>query len=45
MDAVDQTLEQWRQARPDLDVSATGPIGRLSRLFHHHAHQMNGTFA
>lgn len=45
MDAVDQILEQWRQARPDLDVSAMGPIGRLSRVFHHHARRMNETFA
>ncbi|NIZ09790.1 MarR family winged helix-turn-helix transcriptional regulator [Pseudooceanicola sp. HF7] len=45
MDAVDQILEQWRQARPDLDVSAMGPIGRLSRVFHHHSRQMNETFA
>lgn len=45
MDAVDQILEQWRQVRPDLDVSAMGPIGRLSRVFHHHARQMNETFA
>lgn len=45
MDAVDRILEQWRQARPDLDVSAMGPIGRLSRVFHHNARQMGETFA
>lgn len=45
MDAVDRILEQWRQARPDLDVSAMGPIGRLSRIFHHNARQMGKTFA
>lgn len=31
MDAVDDILEQWRIARPDLDVRAMGPIGRLNR--------------
>jgi len=25
-------LEQWHQERPDLDVSATGILGRISRL-------------
>lgn len=45
MDAVDRILEQWRQARPDLDVSAMGPIGRLSRIFHHNARQMGKTFS
>ena len=45
MDAVDLILEQWRQARPDLDVSAMGPIGRLSRVIQHHARQMGETFA
>lgn len=45
MDPVDLILEQWRQARPDLDVSAMGPVGRLSRVFHHNAHRMGETFA
>jgi DNA-binding MarR family transcriptional regulator len=31
-DHVDLVLEQWAVARPDLDVSAMGVIGRLSRL-------------
>lgn len=30
-DAVDAILEQWRRARPDLDVSPMGPIGRIRR--------------
>jgi len=45
MDPVDRILEQWRRARPDLDVSAMGPVGRLSRLFHHNARRMGETFA
>ncbi len=45
MDAVDKILDQWRQARPDLDVSAMGPVGRLSRVFHQNAGRMGKTFA
>lgn len=45
MEPVDRILEQWRQARPDLDVSAMGPVGRLSRVFHHNARRMGETFA
>lgn len=30
-DAVDQILRQWAIERPDLDVSAMGVIGRISR--------------
>ena len=45
MDEVDKILDQWRQARPDLDVSAMGPIGRLSRVFHRNARLMGETFA
>ncbi|CAG9268917.1 MarR family winged helix-turn-helix transcriptional regulator [Paraburkholderia unamae] len=30
-DAVDAILAQWRRERPDLDVTAMGPIGRLKR--------------
>ncbi|MGJ8590011.1 MAG: MarR family winged helix-turn-helix transcriptional regulator [Yoonia sp.] len=45
MEPVDLILEQWRQARPDLDVSAMGPVGRLSRVFHHNARRMGETFA
>lgn len=30
-DAVDVILEQWQKERPDLDVSAMGPIGRIKR--------------
>ena len=31
-DHVDQILHQWRRERPDVDVSAVGIIGRISRL-------------
>lgn len=30
-DAVDRVLAQWHAERPDLDVSAMGVIGRISR--------------
>lgn len=32
LDHVDRILEQWRRARPDLDVEPMGVIGRLHRL-------------
>ncbi|PWW66896.1 MarR family winged helix-turn-helix transcriptional regulator [Actinokineospora spheciospongiae] len=31
-DSVDRVIAQWARARPDLDVSAMGVLGRLSRL-------------
>lgn len=31
-DSVDRILTQWAHVRPDLDVSAMGILGRLSRL-------------
>jgi DNA-binding MarR family transcriptional regulator len=31
-DAVDRILEQWQRVRPDLDSSAVGIVGRVSRL-------------
>jgi DNA-binding MarR family transcriptional regulator len=31
-DGVDAIIEQWRAARPDLDPSPIGVIGRISRL-------------
>jgi DNA-binding MarR family transcriptional regulator len=31
-DAVDVILEQWQRERPDLDVTATGVFGRISRI-------------
>ena len=31
-DAVDAILDQWQRERPDLDVAATGILGRISRI-------------
>lgn len=31
-DAVDAILDQWAKERPDVDVSAIGVIGRISRI-------------
>jgi DNA-binding MarR family transcriptional regulator len=31
-DTVDAMLEQWKRERPDLDVTATGVFGRISRI-------------
>lgn len=31
-DAVDEVIAQWRRARPDLDPSPMGVIGRIARL-------------
>jgi DNA-binding MarR family transcriptional regulator len=31
-DTVDLMLDQWRRERPDLDVAATGILGRIWRL-------------
>jgi DNA-binding MarR family transcriptional regulator len=31
-DVVDDILEQWHRERPDLDVTATGILGRISRI-------------
>jgi DNA-binding MarR family transcriptional regulator len=31
-DSVDAMLEQWKRERPDLDVTATGVFGRISRI-------------
>ncbi|GGP98524.1 MarR family winged helix-turn-helix transcriptional regulator [Streptosporangium pseudovulgare] len=31
-DAIDLVIEGWRRERPDLDLSAMGVFGRLSRL-------------
>src|SRR6478672_1365549 len=31
-DAVDAMLDQWQRERPDLDVTSTGVLGRISRI-------------
>lgn len=35
MDHVDQILAQWQRERPELDAWPMAPIGRMYRLFHH----------
>ena len=32
MDEIDRIIEQWNQARPDLDVSPTHTLQRITRL-------------
>jgi DNA-binding MarR family transcriptional regulator len=44
-DAVDAILEQWRQERPDLDVSAMGTIGRINRCAALLRRKLEETFA
>lgn len=44
-DAVDAVLEQWRNERPDLDVSPMAIIGRLGRCAALLRPQLEGTFA
>lgn len=45
MDAIDRILTQWHLARPDLDVSAMGPVSRLNRLALQFSRKMGNTFA
>ncbi|NIZ14090.1 MarR family winged helix-turn-helix transcriptional regulator [Phaeobacter sp. HF9A] len=45
MDHVDYILEQWRRERPELDVTAMGVIGRVSRLSLAYLKPMERTFA
>lgn len=44
-DSVDRILGQWAEQRPDLDVSAMGPVGRLSRVAAVIAARQQATFA
>jgi DNA-binding MarR family transcriptional regulator len=44
-DPVDKILAQWRQERPDLDVSPMGIIGRLTRLSKHLEQSIQATFS
>jgi DNA-binding MarR family transcriptional regulator len=44
-DPVDRILAQWRQERPDLDVSPMGIIGRVTRLAKHLEHAIQETFS
>ena len=45
MDRVDRILAQWHRERPDLDVSAMGLLGRLSRLSTHVAREIEKSFS
>jgi DNA-binding MarR family transcriptional regulator len=44
-DPVDKILAQWRQERPDLDVSPMGIIGRVTRLAKHLEQALQETFS
>ena len=45
MDAVDKIISQWQAERPDLDVTAMAPVGRLSVVAHLFSRQMDKVFA
>lgn len=45
VDPVEHILAQWRVQRPDLDTSAMGPVGRLSRVADAIAARQRTTFA
>lgn len=43
-DNVDRIREQWTRERPDLDTSAMGIVGRVSRLSRHFERELRTTF-
>src|SRR2546425_654993 len=43
-DRIDSILEQWATERPDLDVSAMGPIGRIFRVAYHLSRELAPVF-
>jgi DNA-binding MarR family transcriptional regulator len=45
MDAVDKILAQWNRERPDLDVGPMGLLGRLAKLRHHLAREVDSELA
>ena len=45
MDAVDKIMEQWRNARPDLDCSPMENIGRLRRCSDLLGRELEATFS
>ena len=45
VDTVDAILKQWRQVRPDVDVSPIAVIGRISRLSRLVDRKLNENFA
>lgn len=44
-DGVEVVLAQWRSERPDLDTTAMGTIGRLSRVSHLVQQRLKANFA
>lgn len=44
-DHVDSVLDQWQQARPDLDAAALGIVGRILRLANLIEHRTNAALA
>ena len=44
-DHVDHILAQWRDQRPDADVSPMGVVGRVKRLARHFEHATKVNFA
>jgi DNA-binding MarR family transcriptional regulator len=45
MDKVEEILSQWRQERPDLDVTPMGTVGRVSRVANMFAASMAANYA
>jgi DNA-binding MarR family transcriptional regulator len=43
-DAVDEMLDAWRAARPDLDPAPMGTFGRLGRAFLHGSRAVEAVF-
>jgi DNA-binding MarR family transcriptional regulator len=43
-DNVDRIQAQWKRERPDLDTSAMGIVGRVSRLSRHFERELRTTF-
>lgn len=44
-DSVDRIIGQWATARPDVDVTAMGVLGRLSRLTRHFERELHEVFS
>ncbi|GAA1347235.1 MarR family winged helix-turn-helix transcriptional regulator [Arthrobacter roseus] len=44
-DSVARIIDQWARARPDVDVSAMGVLGRLSRLTRLFERELQGVFS
>jgi len=45
MDRVDKVIEQWNQARPDLNVRSMSLVGRFKRITQHLSQEMAKTYA